>query len=489
MCLSLIDFCLFVAPRYEWDLLGYTGPDEYYSPCPPDTVNCGFDTNYPNYLTTRTGFDDTRIALQSMGVSVFPYINGRIYDQSTENWESSGKAGAVKMLQVPTTLVTPEDAVDVGLDLYNESYGSQALFAVMCPHDTDWQGTISSTVGSIIELGVDGVYIDQVGAAGPKPCFDPSHGHDLGGGDWWVGGYREMLTQSRAAAAAASPDRRTVLLTESNSESFIGALDVMLTLVAFEHPNYAKSSNNRQTGAFPAIYGGYTTGCGSEFFQDDLNGNGDVFAAKIAQQFLMGAQMGWMSLGGRDNQDPPMGLYDLLMDPSQDATVDFIKTLSGARAALNATFFDGRASRDLEFEIDGASDRRRSAPDAIRGSGAHPVPGSAPHLGLEYDAVAASVWLDDAGPSPESLTVVFVGVESGGAASAVSFGMDAARFGLAVVDAAGSTLPVQVSTVDLVDGSEVPLGTFAACCVRVEDLSVAPRAVAALRIRVLQEAK
>ena len=40
-----------------------------------------------------------------------------------------------------------------------------------------------------------------------------------------------------------------------------------------------------------------------------------ALAARLAQQLLFGAQLGWMSLGGRsDNQSPPMGLFDLLMD-------------------------------------------------------------------------------------------------------------------------------------------------------------------------------
>lgn len=28
---------------------------------------------------------------------------------------------------------------------------------------------------------VDGVYVDQIGAASAVACFDPSHGHTLGG--------------------------------------------------------------------------------------------------------------------------------------------------------------------------------------------------------------------------------------------------------------------------------------------------------------------
>ena len=35
---------------------------------------------------------------------------------------------------------------------------------------------------SVRRYAVDGVYIDQIAAAGPAPCWDPTHNHTLGGG-------------------------------------------------------------------------------------------------------------------------------------------------------------------------------------------------------------------------------------------------------------------------------------------------------------------
>lgn len=34
---------------------------------------------------------------------------------------------------------------------------------------------------------------DQVGSAIPKLCWDSSHGHTLGGGNFWVTGYQAMM--------------------------------------------------------------------------------------------------------------------------------------------------------------------------------------------------------------------------------------------------------------------------------------------------------
>jgi len=99
---------------------------------------------------------------------------------------------------------------------------------------------------------------------------------------------------------------------------------------------------------------------GAVFYQTDFV-NPDVFAAKIAKQFMcapsfvprccsvpicafphccfasnnlrfpplrfcnnllwFGAMLGWFSLGGRDNAKPPVALFDLLMSPQHDSEV------------------------------------------------------------------------------------------------------------------------------------------------------------------------
>ena len=71
----------------------------------------------------------------------------------------------------------------------------------MCPHTKYWQSTISDVVDKIVNnYETDGVYIDQIAAAGPRPCWDKSHGHPVGGGHHWVDGYKQMLNTVRAKA-------------------------------------------------------------------------------------------------------------------------------------------------------------------------------------------------------------------------------------------------------------------------------------------------
>ena len=77
-----------------------------------------------------------------------------------------------------------------------------------------------------------------------------------------------FVSQARAAAAEGSTDPAAaqVLITESNAEPYMGKVDVLLTLTAFE-ADWSLSSVNRMAPAFPAIYGGYYSGAGAEFFQ------------------------------------------------------------------------------------------------------------------------------------------------------------------------------------------------------------------------------
>ena len=70
------------------------------------------------------------------------------------------------------------------LSLYNEQYGSKAVFAVMCPHTKYWQSTISNVVDKIVNTyETDGVYIDQIAAAGPRVHVGINHTVILSGAD------------------------------------------------------------------------------------------------------------------------------------------------------------------------------------------------------------------------------------------------------------------------------------------------------------------
>jgi len=52
---------------------------------------------------------------------------------------------------------------------------------------------VQETDSLIRDYDCDGVYVDQVSAMRDELCYNPHHGHPLGGGRWWTDGNREMM--------------------------------------------------------------------------------------------------------------------------------------------------------------------------------------------------------------------------------------------------------------------------------------------------------
>lgn len=440
---------------YEWDTLGYQLGSNY-SVCESE-VTCGFDTHYPEYFPVREGFEENMKAMQELGVRVCPYINGRIFDKGTQTWTKDSAEDWASKNAAPA-LGTPD------LSTYEEQYGSKAKFAVMCPHTAYWQDTIADVVGQLTgTYGTDGVYIDQIAAAGPKSCFDKSHNHSLGGGHHWVSGYATMLRKARAQAG-----NDKVILTESNSEPFMGGLNLFLTLVGFLSGDLP-STPEPTTGsiivpAFQSIYGGYVLPVGAEFYQPDFD-DPDVFAAKVAVMYIFGAQMGWFSLGGRDNEHPGMGIFELLMDPKYDAEILYLRRLSEAKLVAAEWFNHGRTMRPVDFDVNASSDAVRVYPQHHRShrEGAK--------VGVAFGALMSSAWLAADG---RSLLVTATAVRRDVAVHAQAR-LDVRRYGLpADKRYEVERLPVDgaaVSSLGVFDGGAVDL-----------DLALAARDVVLLRV-------
>jgi hypothetical protein len=301
---------------YEWSLLGYKDSD--YTDCPQGSV-CGFDSHYPNYFPARDNFENTVKALQQINVYTIPYINGRLFDKSLEAWASdpSVKASAV---------------VSENGEFADENYGNDVHFAAICPATDWWMVTMSEVCKRLVDSGVSGVYLDQLAAGDPVPCFNEMHEHAPGGGSSWTPGTNKILDSVRMTIG---DDK--LIITESNVEQLIGSVDTFLTLVAYDNLDSL-------VPAFQYIYGGglFIT-AGAEFFESDVTeDNGSRFMAKLTKMFMLGSQLGWMSLGGRDNQKPPMGLLDVLMMPENRPLVEAMKELIRQRMDPLVTEFFSR---------------------------------------------------------------------------------------------------------------------------------------------------
>ena len=246
-----------------------------------------FDNDYPHYFPAKTGFGARVAALQKdKNIFVMPYINGRLWDT-----RDHGATDSLFTTQALAGVTKQEDGKP-----WTESYGSKETdgtdvqLGVMCPTSEVWRRKQNEIVlrltkpndgksGDEENFGVNAVYIDQIAAAPPVNCFDKTHNHPAGGGDWWVSAYDALLKKTRAQMPEGA-----ALTTESNAESYVDVLDGFLVW---------QFQDNGQVPAFAAVYGGAIQLFGRAYSDDD-----DLATKmRLAESFVYGEQIGWMGVG------------------------------------------------------------------------------------------------------------------------------------------------------------------------------------------------
>ncbi len=275
-----------------------------------------FDNDYPHYFPPKEGFGEAVRDLQAANIYVMPYINGRLWDtrdRGVEDFEFS---------RVARPAATEDENGEPYIETYGskEADGSPVRLAVMCPATPLWQDRVQRIVLRLIhEYGVDGVYIDQVAAEGPKLCLNPAHGHPLGGGAWWNEGYWQMLDALRAALP---PGR--MLTTECNAEVYARWFDAYLTWTW---------TQEGMVPAFPAIYGGQIQLFGRAYGGKppaEAPTHAVAWRMMAAQQLAFGEQIGWFSL-------------DALAHPGRP--LEFLRRVVRLRHHLRRYFYAGEMGR------------------------------------------------------------------------------------------------------------------------------------------------
>jgi len=251
-----------------------------------------FDTKYPYYFPVKKGVPEIARGLaEAKDIVVMPYINGRIVDRSNDEFEDfkpymiKGDDG-----RIPT-----------------ERYGNRVPQAPACPYTEFWQDIEVGVVERLItELGVNGVYIDQISAAPPYLCFDESHGHPLGGGHWWVDAYRTLLKKVREVA---HKDGRAVLITsECTAEPYMDGIDGFLIVT---------TKNANSIPMLSAVYSGYTIYWGS--YERTARFSDEKWVLNLGNDLVWGCQPGWMGLE--------------VFKPGKEKKAAYLKILGKARVA------------------------------------------------------------------------------------------------------------------------------------------------------------
>lgn len=225
-----------------------------------------FDVNYPEMLPGQRGFDDAMTYATSIGVPVMPYMNGRLWDTGLASWSYAKKDATMDESGKP----------------YVEEYGPptkwRRSFAVMCPAAEGWQNCFGPYVTQLCNVTQCGsIYLDQIACSRPKLCFNPDHGHALGGGTWWADGQRKLLTPVHATLSA----RNVPITSEGAGEYLLDVIDGYLLAcapLAVDVPFYT------------AVYGGYASYFGSFL----LKGVEFVpYWTVVARATVWGVEPGW----------------------------------------------------------------------------------------------------------------------------------------------------------------------------------------------------
>ena len=99
---------------------------------------------------------------------------------------------------------------------------------VTCPASSLWHKIAIGIPQDKIqnELHTNGVYIDQIAAAAPQPCFAKNHGHAAGGGDFSYKSYKALIDSIRGNHLR----KDNIVFSEENSECYIPLFDMLLTV-------------------------------------------------------------------------------------------------------------------------------------------------------------------------------------------------------------------------------------------------------------------
>jgi hypothetical protein len=204
---------------------------------------CAYDTGFPEYLPPREGDAAFTAALQRAhehDVRAIVYMNQRLWGMTTASWTNEnalrfavkGADGQVRPEVYNTFTKQPCASMCMGTAFWRDKYAGLATTAVR-------------------QLGVDGIYMDQ--ACSSLACFDPRHGHTIGGGTYWMRGFQLLATDIRRRCETRGGP---ALAGEGCGENWLPYLDVMLALEV-SRERYAGADGWEPIPFFHAVYHGY----------------------------------------------------------------------------------------------------------------------------------------------------------------------------------------------------------------------------------------
>lgn len=210
--------------------------------------NGPYDDAFPEFLPPREGEESFKKAVaeaRAKGINMTPYMNSIQWGESRKSW---------KELNIPQYSARKADG-----STYAHTYNifTKNPITPMCMSQEFWYDTYSALCHTVVnEYGCSGVYMDQANL--DLLCYNPNHGHSVGGGNYWVDGYRRLVERVREATAPENP----ILTGEGTGEDLLCYHDGFLAL----EPSIERAVGVKQSEAIPlftAVYHEYAISYGN----------------------------------------------------------------------------------------------------------------------------------------------------------------------------------------------------------------------------------
>ena len=368
--------------------------------------DCGHDDDFPHYLPPREGAETFRDAVNyasARGVHALVYLNTFEWGTSSPGWEEA-KPFALRQR-------------DGSFRQFASNTFTGHEIAAMCLHNAFWTDRFAAIADTVLrDYGVAGIYMDE--ACLSLRCYDPSHGHGVGGGNYWVEDFNSLSSRIRTR------DGRTVLAGEGSGEDWIPSLDLFLTL-AVSRERYI-GGNAEPIPLFQAVYHDYAISFGSygslvyppfdERWPSEFRPEGceTLLPARYILQFRM-EQARALVYG----MQPTIANYHAFLDQARGREMDFALLLARTRMSYLDYLLYGIFERVPAMSIPTArADISKVSIYAARDGR------SAVQVTKEIPLLHTGMWR-----SPDGGLALFI-VNIGDESQPVSFSLDPALYGL-----------------------------------------------------------
>ena len=206
-----------------------------------------YDTGYPDYYPPREGaaaFSTALAHLKNAGIFTHVYVNGFLWDTENANYSCGGEQGAIHDRDGKTISTA-----------FNKYMPHQ--MAYMCGTAKEFQAKLTGEITRLVECGLEGIYIDMIGAATMQFCYNPAHDHAPGGGNYMAAGYRDFLAELHKKL----PD--LYLSTEDCNETYMDMVDSVISIMSPSGERYGFLPPFEFVPAFSAVHHGATVMYGS----------------------------------------------------------------------------------------------------------------------------------------------------------------------------------------------------------------------------------